>query len=177
MTATSSKRRYHGIQNGYRSGLEEAVAEDLKRRGIDARYEEAKIKYVKPSKPSTYTPDFVIERPVRTCPDCGGRGYVEELDGDSRSVDQYPCTRCDRQGTIRPALVIETKGRFVTADRQKHLLVKEQHPDFDVRFVFQNSRARISKTSKTTYAAWCEKHGFKYADKCVPAEWLTEASP
>lgn len=71
-------------------------------------------------------------------------------------------------------IIVETKGRFVTADRQKHLLVKAQHPDKDIRFVFSNSRARISKTSKTTYAMWCEKHGFKFADKSIPQEWLNE---
>ena len=171
MTATSN-RRFHGIQAGYRSGLEETVAEDLKRRGIDARYEEVKIKYVKPSKPSTYTPDFVIERAVRDCPDCGGRGYIEEIDSDLRRVTGYQCERCGGSGTIRPALVIETKGRFVTADRQKHILIKEQHPDLDIRFLFQNSKARISKSSKTTYADWCRKHGFQFADKVVPEEWL-----
>ncbi|MCJ8277363.1 MAG: hypothetical protein MJK18_11025, partial [Bdellovibrionales bacterium] len=71
-------------------------------------------------------------------------------------------------------IVIETKGRFVTADRQKHVLIKDQHPDLDIRFVFSNSRNRISKTSKTTYAMWCEKNGFKYADKEIPKEWLDE---
>lgn len=70
---------------------------------------------------------------------------------------------------------VETKGRFLTADRQKHLLIKAQHPDYDIRFVFSNSRARISKQSSTTYADWCEKHGFKYADKVVPAAWIKEA--
>lgn len=71
-------------------------------------------------------------------------------------------------------IVIETKGRFVTADRQKHLHVKEQHPDLDIRFVFSNPSTRISKTSKTTYAMWCKKHGFKYAAKSVPVEWTEE---
>jgi hypothetical protein len=71
-------------------------------------------------------------------------------------------------------IVVETKGRFVTADRQKHLLVKAQHPLIDIRFVFSNSRARISKTSKTTYAAWCEAKGFLYADKLIPAGWFEE---
>jgi hypothetical protein len=71
-------------------------------------------------------------------------------------------------------IIVETKGRFVTADRQKHLLVKAQHPELDIRFVFSNSRARISKTSATTYGAWCEKHGFAYADKKVPEAWLKE---
>lgn len=71
-------------------------------------------------------------------------------------------------------LIIETKGRFLTADRQKHLLIKRQHPDLDIRFVFNNPRARISKQSKTTYAAWCEKHGFQYAKSVIPHEWLEE---
>ena len=53
-------------------------------------------------------------------------------------------------------IIIETKGRFVTADRQKMLLVKEQHPTLDIRFVFSNPKSKISKKSKTTYAAWCE---------------------
>ncbi|WP_444832614.1 hypothetical protein [Aquabacterium sp.] len=73
-------------------------------------------------------------------------------------------------------IIVETKGRFVTADRQKHLLVKAQHPDKDVRFVFSNSRQTISKASRTTYADWCKKHGFIYADKLIPLEWLQEPS-
>lgn len=69
-------------------------------------------------------------------------------------------------------IIVESKGRFVTADRQKMVLIKEQYPDLDIRFVFSNSRARISKASKTTYAMWCEKHGFEYADKLIPESWL-----
>lgn len=71
-------------------------------------------------------------------------------------------------------IIVETKGRFVTADRQKHLLIKEQHPELEVRFVFSNSKSRISKTSSTTYAMWCEKYGFQYADKEIPSAWIKE---
>ncbi len=69
---------------------------------------------------------------------------------------------------------IETKGRFVLADRKKHLLVKQQHPELDIRFVFTNSKNKINKKSKTTYGMWCEKNGFKYADKEIPDEWFLE---
>ena len=69
-------------------------------------------------------------------------------------------------------IIIETKGLFTSADRQKMRLVKEQHPEKDIRFVFSNSRSRISKKSSTTYAMWCDKYGFKYADKHIPLEWL-----
>jgi hypothetical protein len=71
-------------------------------------------------------------------------------------------------------IIIETKGRFLTEDRQKHLLVKAQHPDLDIRFVFSNSRTKITKRSTTTYADWCVKNGFVYADKTAPDSWLKE---
>lgn len=69
-------------------------------------------------------------------------------------------------------IFVETKGRFLTDDRKKHLLIKAQHPNLDIRFLFQNSKTKISKASKTTYADWCIKHGFKFADKEIPADWL-----
>jgi len=123
-----------GIKHGFRSGLEEKVANELKAQGVSFTYEEQKINYIKPQRESTYTPDFVI-------------------------------------GT----LIIETKGRFMVADRQKHILIKNQHPELDIRFVFSNPKQKISKSSKTTYAMWCEKHGFLYAKESIPKQWLNEA--
>lgn len=69
-------------------------------------------------------------------------------------------------------IIVETKGRFTTADRKKHLLIQKQYPKHDIRFVFQNSRAKLYKGAKSTYAQWCDKHGFLYADKSIPEEWL-----
>lgn len=69
-------------------------------------------------------------------------------------------------------IIVETKGMFVLADRKKHLLIQKQHPDLDIRFVFSNSKTKISKGSKTSYADWCLKNNFKFADKEVPVEWL-----
>lgn len=71
-------------------------------------------------------------------------------------------------------IIIEAKGRFIPSDRTKHLLVKEQHPELDIRFVFSNSNQRLSKTSAQTYGGWCERHGFLYADGLVPVEWMKE---
>lgn len=69
-------------------------------------------------------------------------------------------------------IYIETKGRFVMDDRKKHQLIRQQHPELDIRFIFQNSKNKIRKGSKTTYADWCIKYEFKYADKVIPTEWL-----
>lgn len=70
-------------------------------------------------------------------------------------------------------IYVETKGRFLIEDRQKHVLIRAQRPDLDIRFVFTNPATRISKTSKTTYADWCKKHGFLYAKALIPEEWLS----
>lgn len=77
------------------------------------------------------------------------------------------------------SIIFETKGHFVTSDRQKHLNIKQQYPNLDIRFVFSNSKNRIGKKSTTTYAKWCELKGFKYhciatTGKLLPAQWITE---
>ena len=71
-------------------------------------------------------------------------------------------------------IIIETKGRFLPSDRKKHLLIKEQYPELDIRFVFSNPNAKIRKGSKTSYADWCDKHGFLYAQEIIPTEWIRE---
>ena len=129
LTAKQVAKKY-----GFRSGLEERIAEQLDKAGVEYTYEQVKLKYIKPASEHIYTPDFVLSN----------------------------------------GIIVETKGRFLMADRQNHILVKKHNPTLDIRFVFSNSNARISKTSRTTYASWCEKNGFKYADKTIPEEWLNE---
>ena len=122
-----------GKIQGFRSGLEEKIAQQLTEAGIDPKFETIKLPY-KVNKNCTYTPDFPVGKRI----------------------------------------IIETKGRFQTADRMKMLLVKEQHPEYEFRFIFTNPNAKISKVSNTTYGRWCEKNGFKYEAKVVPEEWLKE---
>jgi hypothetical protein len=130
--------------NSYRSGLEQRIAEELLESGVHFKYEDQVIEYLKPAKIARYTPDF----------------FIEKTDKDGNPTGKF--------------LICEAKGRFLTSDRQKMLLVKHQHPELDIRFVFSRSKERISKKSKTTYAMWCEKHGFLYADERIPDSWLKE---
>ena len=69
-------------------------------------------------------------------------------------------------------IIVETKGRFVAADRKKHLLIQKQFDYFDIRFVFQNARAKLFKGAKSTYSQWCDKHGFLWAQGSITEEWL-----
>lgn len=75
---------------------------------------------------------------------------------------------------MKNGIIIEAKGLFDVKDRQKHLFIKEQYPDLDIRFVFQNPKNKLYSGSKTTYADWCDKYGFKWAAKVIPASWFTE---
>lgn len=121
------------IKHGYRSGLEDKIAAQLKSLSVPVKYEQFKISY-EVNETRTYTPDWELPN----------------------------------------GIIIESKGRFVAADRKKHLLIQKQHPLLDIRFVFSNSKAKINKGSKTSYADWCNKFGFLYADKLIPKEWIDE---
>ena len=71
-------------------------------------------------------------------------------------------------------IILEVKGRFTREDRKKHLFLRESNPDADVRFGFTNSRNKIYKGSKTSYADWCTKNDFLFCDlkDGIPEEWL-----
>lgn len=123
------------LANGFRSGLEKKIADDLSDKGIPFDYEKLKITYTVPERQATYTPDFVL------------------LDN---------------------GIIVESKGIFDADDRKKHLLIKQQHPDLDIRLVFSRANAPIYKGSPTTHANWADHHGFKWAEKLIPDAWLKE---
>ena len=135
------------LEPAYRSQLERGIAEQLEAAGVPVVFEKMKIKYTVPEKEHTYTPDFT-------------------------------------SGTI----VIESKGAFgygahsakfgggdPVKERQKLILVKQQHPDLDLRIVFQRANTKIRKGSPTSYAMWAEANGIPWADKGqIPPHWLKE---
>lgn len=75
---------------------------------------------------------------------------------------------------MKNGIIIECKGIWETKDRQKHLFIRNQYPNLDIRFVFSNPKDKLYKGSDTTYADWCDKHGFKWATKVIPADWFKE---
>ena len=72
-------------------------------------------------------------------------------------------------------IIIEGKGQFLTSDRKKHRLIKQQFgKKYDIRFVFSNPNQKIGKKSSTRYRDWCDRYGFQWASKDVPIEWIKE---
>jgi len=131
-----------------RSGLEDDIEADLKKKKIKYKYEpkEGKLSYTVPASVHSYTPDF------------------------------YITTKSGKE------IIIEAKGIWDREDRKKHVLIKQQYPDLDIRFIFSYSKKKIGKTSKTTYADICEGRGrgplkgltWPYATKVIPSSWLKE---
>jgi hypothetical protein len=70
-------------------------------------------------------------------------------------------------------IYVEIKGRFTGDDRTKHRKVREQHPEKDIRFVFQRDQL-LYKGAKSTYTQWATKQGIKWAIGEIPKEWIDE---
>tara|TARA_R110000765_G_scaffold50101_2_gene101792 strand:- start:904 stop:1188 length:285 start_codon:yes stop_codon:yes gene_type:complete len=71
-------------------------------------------------------------------------------------------------------IIIETKGLFDSEDRNKHMEVRKQHPELDIRFVFSNAKAKLYKGAKSRYYEWCDKNDFMWSNRIIPEEWLKE---
>ena len=75
-------------------------------------------------------------------------------------------------------MYVELKGYFRQDAQRKMKAVKAQHPELDIRFVFQNANATIQGAkkrkdgSKMTCAEWAERNGFVYSEGTIPEEWL-----
>ena len=86
----------------------------------------------------------------------------------------YTVFRTYKPDFILPnGVIVEAKGYFTSADRSKHLRVREAHPELDIRFCFQNASNKLNKNSKTTYADWCDKKGFQWCERVIPLTWVS----
>lgn len=81
--------------------------------------------------------------------------------------------------TLRKGLLLETKGYLSDyQERHKYVLLKEQHPDMDLRFVFDNPN-KLCGGTKMTHGKWAEKYGFPWCgikDIEVIKQWIEEAN-
>ena len=72
---------------------------------------------------------------------------------------------------LHNGILVEAKGYFRRGDTTKMKLVKAQNPDLDIRFVFGDAHKKVPGL-KATHAQWADKHGFPWADKEIPEEWI-----
>ena len=115
--------------------------------------------------------EFYYQRPLQSgiCNDCSS--------DDVASTHKYTTDFLIKTFGTGKIIYVETKGNgycFTGETRTKHLLLKKQFPDRDVRFVFSNWTSKIGKGAKTTNKEWAERYGFHCANKFIPKEWLNE---
>jgi len=79
--------------------------------------------------------------------------------------------------TIHNTLLIETKGYLSDySERKKYELIKKQHPDLNIKFVFDNPN-KLCGGTKMTHGKWAEKNNFDYCgikDTEKVAQWIKE---
>lgn len=72
-------------------------------------------------------------------------------------------------------IIVEAKGLFLPEDRSKHLVIKKQHPELDIRFLFMKDQYISTKTKANKYSDWCKKNGFQYhIGAVIPKKWIEE---
>lgn len=132
--------------NDYKSKLEYDVATNLHNRSIFFDYE-------------TRSYDYIIPVMHSICPECGTgpanlpRTYTPDF-------------------FLGNGIVVECKGRFTAEERKKHIAMKEQHPDLDLRMLFQTNNW-LTARKKKRYGDWCDSKGIKWAaGRSVPQEWI-----
>lgn len=76
-------------------------------------------------------------------------------------------------------IYVELKGYFRQDAQRKMKAVKAQHPDLDIRFLFQRANspiqgAKVRKDgSKMTCSEWADRYGFIWAEgEIIPEEWI-----
>lgn len=76
-------------------------------------------------------------------------------------------------------LLIEVKGYLSDhQERNKYVLLKQQYPELDLRFVFDNPN-KLCGGTKYTHAKWADKQGFTWCsirDIDVIQKWVEESN-
>lgn len=139
------------LKDSYKSVIEEDTAKQLDAAGIAYDYEKLIVPYEVPARTAKYKPDF----PIR------GTNILIECKGHFGA-------------NTNPRNRYANMKEHSAKERHKFVLLKQQHPELDIRFVFSRAKAPIYKGSPTSHKKWAEDHGFLWSEKTIPYEWLQE---
>ena len=91
----------------------------------------------------------------------------------------YSVTRDYIPDLLIGEMYVEIKGYFRQDAQRKMRAVKKQHPEKDIRFLFQRADATIQGAkkrkdgTKMTCREWAERYGFQYAEgEEIPNQWI-----
>lgn len=112
------------------------------------------------------------------------RGYTYKYEDKKLRIDwvlpesnhKYLCDFffVKKDGTM---MYVDTKGKWDYNDRVKHYYIQQQHPELDIRMLFEHNPERMRITSKCSAAQLCtEGEGYKskgidWTDFSMPYAW------
>lgn len=140
------KKKYVGLKIGKKTTknpFESGTWLELSKANVVVEYESVKLPY---TTEHVYIPDFKVGRKTK--------------------------------GNGPPFFFIETKGNgrsWTPQVRAKMLAVKDQWPELDIRLLFYTDGefgTRRKDGSRQRQSEWAIKHGFPYAIRNIPEEWL-----
>lgn len=148
-----SKGKYPYKGTWYKSRFEQNIARYLDSISCPFKYEEVTYFYRHPVKNGR-------------CLDC-----------ESKNVVRFRKYTPDWLIPVRDQdIIIESKGKFDQAGRSMMASVREEYPTLDIRFIFQRNN-KISRSSKTRYSDWADRHGFPHyivkGGIYIPDEWIS----
>lgn len=95
----------------------------------------------------------------------------------------YTVTRQYYPDLLVGDIYIELKGFFRQDAQRKMKAVKAQHPDLEIRFLFQRASSPVHGAkkrkdgSKMTCAEWADRYNFIWAEgEQIPEEWINESN-
>jgi len=130
----------------FRSGFEKTIRKQLDEQKVKYKYEPCKIKW---------------KRRVSSG-ECGRCGHSKVYQLCSYTPDFV----------LGNGIWIEAKGKLDSRNRTKLKAIREQHPEIDLRLVFQRDNIIKGTKNKTRYSEWASKLGFRFAIGSVPSAWL-----
>jgi hypothetical protein len=139
------------------SGLERDNNKVLEKSGLTFGYNDGPCKI-----------DYVINQRHSSCSDCGSTNVGKK---HKYTADFWFYSKSGK------LILIETKGHpraWTGKTRAKHVAIKKQYPEVDLRFVFNNKNAKIGRGAKTTNKQWCDQQGFECESNLIPKRWLEE---
>jgi hypothetical protein len=126
----------------YRSGFERALAGALR---VLFEYEQESFR-------------LTVAVARHSCRSCGSKEIIRHV---SYTPDFF----------FKTGWIIEAKGKFTPRDRKLALAFTEQYPTLKYGLCFQRDN-RLTKSSKTRYSEWCEKHGIPYSVGAFKTKWV-----
>lgn len=142
---------YEGYE--FKSRIEQTVGKQLLSLKIPFEYE-------------TNSFGYTVKNTHGYCADCGSPNSVVDR---SYTPDFF----------LPNGVIIECKGKFTATERKKHVAMREQHPDLDLRILFQQNSYLQKKQHRgdksKRYGDWCDSKDIKWACGIrLPEEWLEE---